>query len=167
MILPQLISYVTKSIEKEPVMGNVEEKLEETRKQLESSDKQIKNIFEEVKMLTDTKLKSPDSDSFLLEDLKFSKELHHNNLTVADYNTIKVVTAGSVLTAFLEPAIPKNRYKSCKINFQVIKVSSNVMLFGVCQIPPNFKTKTSVDIHNSIEYGSLTSFNNTVYLGKS
>lgn len=100
-----------------------------------------------------------------LSDIKFVHDLHHPNLGSAN-RTIKIVTAGGWQSAFVKPALFRNNYKSCKVNFKIKQVTSNGLMLGVCQTPPNFKI-TDTYIYSTIQHGVFTYFNNSVYVGKS
>lgn len=115
--------------------------------------------------MVDVKLKFTPSEVIPVQDMKWSNSLHHPNIGIDNSRTIKLNVAGGYPSAFIEPPINRNKYKSLRMAFK-INQRTNHIAFGVCQIPTNFNMNNN-SIYTKIENGSITFTGNQVYVGKS
>lgn len=123
-------------------------------------------MLQKVNKVADNKIKCSLSEVILIDNIKFSYDLHHPNLSHSNAHTIKVTNyIGDFISAFVEPAIFRNKHKSSKVSFKINQVTTNYLIFGVCQIPTNLKI-TDINIYNLIQCGSLAYRSNNVYIGK-
>ena len=143
----------------------VKQKMEETKKQLESEKVKFAGIIENVKRLTQA-LCRPTFPSVTIKDAKFTGDLCASNITVINPHTVKLTTyTGNDWTAFLSPSFLRNDFRSYRVKYRINQVTNGQLMFGVCQITPNFKV-TDKNIYNLIQYGSFSYYNNDIYLGK-
>lgn len=92
--------------------------------------------------------------------------MHHPNLSLQNFKTIQVnIVTGNYYSAFVEPAIFRNKYKNVKLTFKLNQITSKQLSLGVCQIPANFKM-ADINLYNKIERGSISFYNGAVYIGK-
>lgn len=161
------------------------------RKYLEKSQKQLELAAKNLERMLDTKfnyipepeprvirtfvetetstqiLIPPLSCSLSLNKIKFQPELTHRNLTINSNYTVRVNTQdGNWAAALLTPSLFRRDSKMSTFRFKVNNAVNSCLMFGVCQVTPNFKAGDN-NIYSVIQRGAFMYVGSTsIWLGE-